>query len=68
MDIYISNKKFYAKCFSGEKEISACIIPGLSYKIKKEEDNYVYLENVDSKSYIVVTHDMLYSSLFIKGE
>lgn len=68
MTVYISNKIFFTKGFVKEKEITSGVIPGLMFRITKRENNIIFLENIDTKSIIVVTDDMLNSKLFIIGK
>lgn len=65
MNRYISKKTFMTKGIE-KKEITSGVIPGLIFELKYVEKNLAYLENIKTRSVIVVTKDMLNSSLFNK--
>lgn len=68
MATYISNKIFFTKGLEDGKEVTSGVIPGLKFKVRSCENDLIYLENIDTKSIIVVTEDMLNSNLFIIGK
>lgn len=68
MDIYISRKIFYTKCIDrkSNQEMTYGVIPGLQFKLLSIENDIALLENIDSKTKVIVTKDMLFSELFVK--
>jgi len=68
MKTYISNDNFYTQGRIGDREITTGVVKGLEFKTIDENEEIVYLKNVQTGTIILITKAMLFSPLFVEGK